>query len=132
LSVPPCTLLLMGDFVATLVIDGKEFDLGIWDRPAWFAKDNIDGFRIVPDTEFHVTDALAAFALGAFDDFQAPELQPVDVNELAGKLDLASIRNQVRELDTSNIELILQPGENGNEFVAELKLFKNPIKVTVK
>lgn len=122
----------MSDFVATLVIDGKEFDLVVWDRPVWFAKDNIDGFRIVPTIEFHATDALAAFALGAFDAFQAPELQPVDVNELEGKLDLASLRNQVREMDTSNIELVLQPGESGNEFVAELKLFKNPIKVTVK
>lgn len=119
----------MGDFVATLVIDSKEFDLVIWDRPAWFAKGDIDGFRIVPNPQFHVTDALAAFALGAFDDFQAPELQPVDVNELEGKLNLASIRDQVRQMDTSNIELVMQPGESVDEFLAELGLFVNPIKL---
>ena len=122
----------MSDFVATLVIEDQNFDLVVWDRPVWFAQDNIEGFRIVPSIEFHLTDALAAFALGAFDDFQSPELQPIQVDELDGKLDLTSIRNQVHRMDTSNIELILQPGENGLEFVAELELFQNPIKLTSK
>jgi hypothetical protein len=40
--------------------------------------------------------------------------------------------DQVRALATSNIELILQAGVSGNEFVAEPNLFNNPIKVTVK
>lgn len=125
-------MLLMSDFVATLIIDGREYDLVAWDRPVWFAKGNIDGFRIVPDTQFQVTDALAAFALGAFDFFQGTEVKPVDVVALRDTLDLDQLRTQVRAMDTSGIELILQDGVSGNEFVAELELFENPIKVTDK
>lgn len=122
----------MSDFVATLVIHGREYDLVAWDRPVWFAKGDIEGFRIVPDTQLQVTDALAAFALGAFDAFQGTEGKPVDVVELKEALDLDQIRTQVRAMDTLGIELILHDGVSGSEFVAELELFENPIKVTRK
>ena len=122
----------MSEFVATLVIDGQEYDLVAWDRPVWFAKNQIEGFRIIPDAELQVTDALAAFALGEFDEFQEPELWPIDVNGLESKLDLVAIRTKVRAMDTSGVELILQDGVSSHEFVAELELFENPIKVTGK
>ena len=54
----------MSEFVGVLVARGKALHLVDWDRPVWIDPDSPAGFRVVPDPDHIVADALLAHVAG--------------------------------------------------------------------
>lgn len=121
----------MSDFLATLYIDGQPYDLVSWDRPVWFPRDQIDGFRIVPDKDHMLIDGIATFALGAFDGLRDKVDYPIDLLEAVTEVDLLRARQAAYAMPTHNLELKIRYDGSLAEFESDLSLMVNGINITV-
>lgn len=120
----------MSDFLATLYVDGQPFELVSWDRPVWFPRDQIDGFRIVPDIDHMLIDGIATFALGAFDGLKDMVKYPIELIEVVSTEDLQRARQAAYAIPTDHLELKIRFDGSLAEFEHDLSLMVNGLKVT--
>ena len=123
----------MGEYVATLLVDDEPIELFSWDRPVWMKHTDAGLVRVIPTEPAHIlTDALAFFVLGAFDHVVKDRSDLIELESVEKRVDIEEIRRRVYELDTSNLQIVIQFDGSPEEFDSELVLFQNPPKVTVE